>query len=73
MSFPVDILNSCSHEQLKISGENYVSGLRCGNPNHPEFLSLPDHSKVRTCKYLSPSFLDTLVDLKDLKYPVHNY
>ncbi|XP_075267722.1 soluble lamin-associated protein of 75 kDa [Opisthocomus hoazin] len=46
MSFPVDILNSCSHEQLKISGENYVSGLRCGNPNHPEFLSLPDHSKI---------------------------
>ncbi|XP_050769491.1 soluble lamin-associated protein of 75 kDa isoform X1 [Gymnogyps californianus] len=46
MPFPVDMLNSYSHEDLESSAENYVSHLRCGNPNHPEFLSLPDHSKI---------------------------
>ncbi|KAM9262520.1 soluble lamin-associated protein of 75 kDa [Morus bassanus] len=46
MSFPVDILNSCSHEDLESSAEDYLSDLRCANPNSPEFLSLPDHSKI---------------------------
>ncbi|KFP14659.1 Soluble lamin-associated protein of 75 kDa [Egretta garzetta] len=46
MSFPVDILNSYSHEDLESSAEDYLSDLRCGNPNRPEFLSLPDHSKI---------------------------
>ncbi|KAF1645538.1 Soluble lamin-associated protein of 75 kDa, partial [Eudyptes chrysocome] len=46
MSFPVDMLNSYSHEDLESSAEDYLSDLRCGNPNHPEFLSLPDHSKI---------------------------
>lgn len=73
MSFPVDMLNGYSHEDLESSGEDYMSYLRYGDPNNPEFLSLPDHGKVRTSKYLSLNFLDVLVDLKDLKYPVHNY
>ncbi|XP_059690211.1 soluble lamin-associated protein of 75 kDa [Gavia stellata] len=46
MSFPVDILNSYSHQDLESSAEDYLSELRCGNPNHPEFLSLPDHGKI---------------------------
>ncbi|XP_053911289.1 soluble lamin-associated protein of 75 kDa isoform X2 [Cuculus canorus] len=46
MSFPVDVLNSYSHEDLEHSAEEYLSDLRCGNPNRPELLSLPDHSKI---------------------------
>ncbi|KAM6035531.1 soluble lamin-associated protein of 75 kDa [Theristicus caerulescens] len=46
MSFPVDMLNSYGHEDLESSAEDYLSDLRCGNPNHPEFLSLPDHGKI---------------------------
>ncbi|XP_069737251.1 soluble lamin-associated protein of 75 kDa [Phaenicophaeus curvirostris] len=46
MSFPVDVLNSYSHEDLEHSAVEYLSDLRCGNPNRPEFLSLPDHSKI---------------------------
>ncbi|XP_030114427.4 soluble lamin-associated protein of 75 kDa isoform X5 [Taeniopygia guttata] len=46
MSFPVDILNNCSHEDLENSAEDYLFDLRWGNPNSPEFFSLPDHRKV---------------------------
>ncbi|NXE13556.1 F169A protein, partial [Lophotis ruficrista] len=46
MAFPVDMLNSYSHEDLESSAEDYLSDLRCGNPNHPDFLSLPDHGKI---------------------------
>ncbi|KFW06627.1 Soluble lamin-associated protein of 75 kDa [Fulmarus glacialis] len=46
MPFPVDMLNSYSHEDLQSSAEDYLSDLRCGNPNCPEFLSLPDHGKI---------------------------
>ncbi|KAM6301603.1 soluble lamin-associated protein of 75 kDa [Podargus strigoides] len=46
MSFPVDILNICSHEDLESSGEHYMSELLRGNPSNPEFLSLPDQSKI---------------------------
>ncbi|XP_064903391.1 soluble lamin-associated protein of 75 kDa isoform X1 [Columba livia] len=46
MSFPVDVLNSYSHEDLESSAENYLSDLRCGNPDQPEFLSLPNHRKI---------------------------
>ncbi|NXH54393.1 F169A protein, partial [Rhabdornis inornatus] len=46
MSFPVDILNSYSHEDLENSAEVYLFQLRWGNPNFPEFFSLPDHRKV---------------------------
>ncbi|NXN02984.1 F169A protein, partial [Sylvia borin] len=46
MSFPVDILNSYSHEDLENSAEVYFFGLRWRNPNSPEFFSLPDCRKV---------------------------
>ncbi|KAM6037359.1 soluble lamin-associated protein of 75 kDa-like [Chlamydotis macqueenii] len=46
MAFPVDMLNSYNHEDLKSSAEDYLSYLRCGDPNCPEFLSLPDHGKI---------------------------
>ncbi|NXR48516.1 F169A protein, partial [Hippolais icterina] len=46
MSFPVDLLNNYSHEDLESSAEVYLFGLRCGNPNLPEFFSLPDCRKV---------------------------
>ncbi|NXA88162.1 F169A protein, partial [Melanocharis versteri] len=46
MSFPVDILNNCSHEDLERSAEAYLFGLRWGSPNSSEFFSLPDRRKV---------------------------
>ncbi|XP_035165029.1 soluble lamin-associated protein of 75 kDa isoform X2 [Oxyura jamaicensis] len=46
MAFPVDILNGYSHKGLESSAEDYLSDLRCGDPNNPEFMSLPDHSKI---------------------------
>uniref|UniRef100_A0A803V3A8 Family with sequence similarity 169 member A n=1 Tax=Ficedula albicollis TaxID=59894 RepID=A0A803V3A8_FICAL len=46
MSFPVDILNSCSHEELESSAEICLFRLRWRNPMFPEFFSLPDHRKV---------------------------
>ncbi|XP_037228332.1 soluble lamin-associated protein of 75 kDa-like [Falco rusticolus] len=46
MAFPVDMLNSYSHEDLKNSAQDYLSSFRCGRPNSPEFLPLPDHGKV---------------------------
>ncbi|NXF11725.1 F169A protein, partial [Smithornis capensis] len=46
MSFPVDILNNYSHEDLENSAEDYVFDLRWGNLNCPEFFSLPDRRKV---------------------------
>lgn len=42
----MDMLNSYSHEDLESSAEDYLSSLRCGNPDHPELLSLPRHGKV---------------------------
>ncbi|XP_068278103.1 soluble lamin-associated protein of 75 kDa-like [Nyctibius grandis] len=46
MAFPVDMLNSYSHEDLESSAEDYLSDLRRRDPNCPEFLSLPDHGKI---------------------------
>ncbi|NXJ69830.1 F169A protein, partial [Rostratula benghalensis] len=46
MSFPVDKLNSYSHEDLESSAEEYLADLRCRNPNRLEFLSLPDRRKI---------------------------
>uniref|UniRef100_A0A8B9RUR4 Family with sequence similarity 169 member A n=1 Tax=Accipiter nisus TaxID=211598 RepID=A0A8B9RUR4_9AVES len=46
MSFPVDMLKTCSHQDLESSAEVYMSGLRYKNPDCPEFLSLPDHRKI---------------------------
>uniref|UniRef100_A0A8C3BQD4 Family with sequence similarity 169 member A n=1 Tax=Cairina moschata TaxID=8855 RepID=A0A8C3BQD4_CAIMO len=46
MAFPVDMLNTYSHEELERSAVHYLSDLRCGDPHCLEFLSLPDHSKI---------------------------
>ncbi|NXV04204.1 F169A protein, partial [Cettia cetti] len=46
MSFPVDILNNYSHEDLENSAEVYLFDLQWKKPNSPEFFSLPDHRKV---------------------------
>ncbi|KAM6363010.1 soluble lamin-associated protein of 75 kDa [Pluvialis apricaria] len=46
MSFPVDMLNSYSHEDLESSAEKYFADLRHRNPNHHEFFSLPDRRKI---------------------------
>ncbi|CAK6444319.1 unnamed protein product [Pipistrellus nathusii] len=42
MAFPVDLLDSCSHEELENSAEDYMSDLRCGDPDSPESFSLLD-------------------------------
>lgn len=47
MAFPVDLLDNYSHEDLESSGEDYLSELRCGDPENPEYLSLVDNIKVR--------------------------
>ncbi|NXN68773.1 F169A protein, partial [Himantopus himantopus] len=46
MSFPVDMLNRYSHEDLQTSAEQYFADLRYRNPNHHEFFSLPDRRKI---------------------------
>ncbi|KAM7149241.1 soluble lamin-associated protein of 75 kDa isoform 3-T5 [Molossus nigricans] len=40
MAFPVDVLDNCSHEELENSAEDYMSDLRCGDPENPECFSL---------------------------------
>ncbi|KAG8130987.1 putative Protein FAM169A protein [Naja naja] len=49
MAFPVDLLDKYSHEDLESSGEDYLSELRCGDPENPEYLSLVDNIKVPIC------------------------
>uniref|UniRef100_A0A670JUD2 Family with sequence similarity 169 member A n=1 Tax=Podarcis muralis TaxID=64176 RepID=A0A670JUD2_PODMU len=46
MAFPVDLLENYSHEDLESSGEDYMSDLRCGDPENPEFLSLASNVKI---------------------------
>ncbi|KFP02736.1 Soluble lamin-associated protein of 75 kDa [Calypte anna] len=46
MPFPVDILTSSSHEDLRRSSEEYMSKLMSQNPYQPQFLSLPGHGKI---------------------------
>ncbi|XP_076995576.1 soluble lamin-associated protein of 75 kDa isoform X2 [Tamandua tetradactyla] len=40
MAFPVDMLDGCSHEELENSAEDFMSDLRCGDPENPECFSL---------------------------------
>uniref|UniRef100_A0A8C9BKF9 Family with sequence similarity 169 member A n=1 Tax=Phocoena sinus TaxID=42100 RepID=A0A8C9BKF9_PHOSS len=40
MAFPVDMLDNCSHEEMENSAEDYMSDLRCGDPENPECFSL---------------------------------
>ncbi|XP_060136211.1 soluble lamin-associated protein of 75 kDa isoform X1 [Zootoca vivipara] len=46
MAFPVDLLENYTHEDLESSGEDYMSDLRCGDPDNPEFLSLASNVKI---------------------------
>ncbi|XP_027257476.1 soluble lamin-associated protein of 75 kDa isoform X2 [Cricetulus griseus] len=39
MAFPVDLLDNCTHEELENSAEDYLSNLRCGDPENPECFS----------------------------------
>ncbi|XP_044540233.1 soluble lamin-associated protein of 75 kDa-like, partial [Gracilinanus agilis] len=39
MAFPVDLLNNCSHEELESSAEEYLTELRCGDPENPEYFT----------------------------------
>lgn len=36
----MDMLDNCSHEELENSAEDYMSDLRCGDPENPECFSL---------------------------------
>lgn len=56
MAFPVDMLDNYSHEDLESSAEDYMSDLRCGDPDNPEFLSVVSDIKVRTNKYIGSNF-----------------
>ncbi|XP_052015893.1 soluble lamin-associated protein of 75 kDa [Apodemus sylvaticus] len=40
MAFPVDLLDDCTHEELEHSAEDYLSNLRCGDPENPQCFSL---------------------------------
>ncbi|KAM9047128.1 soluble lamin-associated protein of 75 kDa-like isoform 1-T1 [Megaptera novaeangliae] len=40
MASPVDMLDNCSHEEMENSAEDYMSDLRCGDPENPECFSL---------------------------------
>ncbi|XP_044536716.1 soluble lamin-associated protein of 75 kDa [Gracilinanus agilis] len=39
MAFPVDLLNNCSHEELESSAEEYLTELRSGDPENPEYFT----------------------------------
>ncbi|XP_057645473.1 soluble lamin-associated protein of 75 kDa isoform X2 [Chionomys nivalis] len=40
MAFPVDLLDNCTHEELENSAEDYLSSLRCADPENPEWFSI---------------------------------
>nr|XP_021482998.1 soluble lamin-associated protein of 75 kDa isoform X2 [Meriones unguiculatus] len=42
MAFPVDLLANCTHEELENSAEDYLSSLRCVDPESPERFSTLD-------------------------------
>ncbi|KAM8960834.1 soluble lamin-associated protein of 75 kDa [Pelodytes ibericus] len=46
MAFPVDILDSCSHEELESLSEDYLSDLRCSDPDNPEYFPLQNNSEI---------------------------
>ncbi|XP_068104672.1 soluble lamin-associated protein of 75 kDa isoform X3 [Hyperolius riggenbachi] len=46
MAFPVDILDSCDHDELENLSEDYLSYLRCVDPDNPEYFPLRDGRKV---------------------------
>ncbi|XP_073440182.1 soluble lamin-associated protein of 75 kDa isoform X2 [Dendrobates tinctorius] len=46
MAFPADILENCSHDELESLSEDYLSYLRCADPDNPEYLSSRDGIEV---------------------------
>ncbi|XP_030049137.1 soluble lamin-associated protein of 75 kDa [Microcaecilia unicolor] len=46
MAFPVDILDNCSHEELENAAEEFMSDLRFGDAENPEYFSLPNKRKI---------------------------
>ncbi|XP_069818893.1 soluble lamin-associated protein of 75 kDa [Dendropsophus ebraccatus] len=46
MAFPADILENCSHEELDSLSEDYLSYLRCADPDNPEYISSQDGREV---------------------------
>ncbi|CAO2592879.1 Soluble lamin-associated protein of 75 kDa [Lemmus lemmus] len=40
MAFPVDLLDGCTHEELENSAEDYLSNLRCADPENPDCFSI---------------------------------
>uniref|UniRef100_H3A0N1 Family with sequence similarity 169 member A n=1 Tax=Latimeria chalumnae TaxID=7897 RepID=H3A0N1_LATCH len=46
MAFPVDLLVDTSHDYLERSAEEYMSDLRYGDPENPEYFCLPNGRKV---------------------------
>ncbi|XP_075694406.1 soluble lamin-associated protein of 75 kDa isoform X1 [Rhinoderma darwinii] len=46
MAFPADILENCSHDELESLSEDYLSYLRCADPDNPEYLSSRDGREV---------------------------
>ncbi|XP_063309865.1 soluble lamin-associated protein of 75 kDa [Pelobates fuscus] len=46
MAYPVDILGSCSHEELESLSEEYLSDLRCSDPDNPEYFSFRDNTEI---------------------------
>ncbi|XP_073480233.1 soluble lamin-associated protein of 75 kDa isoform X2 [Aquarana catesbeiana] len=46
MAFPVDILDNYNHDELENLSEDYLSYLRCADPDIPEYFSLRDGREV---------------------------
>uniref|UniRef100_A0A8D0G4N2 Family with sequence similarity 169 member A n=1 Tax=Sphenodon punctatus TaxID=8508 RepID=A0A8D0G4N2_SPHPU len=46
LAFPVYMLVNYSHEDLESSAEDYMSDLRCGDPDNPEFMSLVNNIQI---------------------------
>lgn len=47
MAFPVDILDNYNHDELENLSEDYLSYLRCADPDIPEYFSLRDGREVK--------------------------
>lgn len=60
MAFPVDMLDNCSHEELENSAEDYMSDLRCGDPENPEYFSLLNVT-VRCCAVIFISLFSWVI------------
>nr|XP_033785184.1 soluble lamin-associated protein of 75 kDa [Geotrypetes seraphini]XP_033785185.1 soluble lamin-associated protein of 75 kDa [Geotrypetes seraphini]XP_033785186.1 soluble lamin-associated protein of 75 kDa [Geotrypetes seraphini] len=46
MAFPVDLLDNCSHEELENAAEEFMTDLRFGDAENPEYFPLPNKSVI---------------------------